>query len=827
MQIQTGKTRWLKPISGFITFIIFILLTSCHSFTVNPSGSFGFSLEEFNFSFQFPNDKTTIEYADNMLNGIYTVHAYLPAVNFKEGINWDIVTTESPSTFQLYLQSLNPVVFLTKAYALTGKTQYLTKAQEIFHSWLEYIDKDISEKNNMVWYDHGTALRAENIIYYALFLTKANLMTPNEYKTIRSILQEHATKLMSDSFYTQKHNHGIFQDKALIYTAYFLSTPEKETQLQKAKSRLSKQFNHAFNPEFVHVENSSRYHIRVLELFRTISDFLLVFNDTYGLKLTEGMDASFEFLAYLTKPNGAFPLTGDTFSNLQEGDNQQYLKSTEEYTNQHYVYARTGGQKGIKPAKNSAYYPVSGYYISHNSWDKNKYTESTWMMFKSGYSSGVHKHADDNSFILYSKGYDIFVDTGMYNYTYGNKYRDYFISSNAHNTLVVDHKTYSPTESNKHKVGIYGFTKTDSYESVSGYNDMYEGVSIDRQFINLGDGIMIRDNMASDSIHTYSQLFHCGQSMKLISQKENMLLFQIANSPYYVRVQDLTRKADIDVVHGDFADSQYGYISKQQNQINAIDTIVMEQTASNTEFLTLVTIEDEQGRITDLLNYNYNPDKKTFELTRKEGEQPSIIEFQNKERATLDNVQVQFNKNTLSITNNAQDESFRYAYYVMKESNRQAVYKSRYSSNNTFHLDLQKDAKLDQKENYLIRGYIRDNTGRRLFKNIDIMSFDKELQSWVSIKDHGSSINLIHEGHEYTKISERKYEFKVNIKYDLDYRIKWYIYKNSTYYDIKGTENNNTITYSFPEPGAYTLIYKIFSSDKDMLMYNFPQLEIQ
>ncbi len=51
---------------------------------------------------------------------------------------------------------------------------------------------------------------------------------------------------------------------------------------------------------------------------------------------------------------------------------------------------------------------------------------ATWTMFKAGYLSKTHKHADDLSFMLYSKGYDIFVDPGWYNYISGSKYKDYF-----------------------------------------------------------------------------------------------------------------------------------------------------------------------------------------------------------------------------------------------------------------------------------------------------------------------------------------------------------------------------------------------------------------
>lgn len=136
------------------------------------------------------------------------------------------------------------------------------------------------------------------------------------------------------------------------------------------------------------------------------------------------------------------------------------------------------------------------------------------MMFKSGYVSKTHKHADDNSFMLYSKGYDIFVDPGWYNYMTGNFYRDYFVSSNAHNTVIVDGKTYSPTAENSSKVGIYEYEQNENYDYVSGYNEMYNDVSFDRHFYNLGDAIIVYDNIESASEHIYSQLLHASEKCR-------------------------------------------------------------------------------------------------------------------------------------------------------------------------------------------------------------------------------------------------------------------------------------------------------------------------
>ena len=84
---------------------------------------------------------------------------------------------------------------------------------------------------------------------------------------------------------------------------------------------------------------------------------------------------------------------------------------------------------------------------------------------ESGYLSSTHKHADDLSFVLYTKGHDIFIDPGMFNYMTGNEVHDYLISALAHNTVTVDELTYSVSMSNSSKVGLYEYKKEDGYET--------------------------------------------------------------------------------------------------------------------------------------------------------------------------------------------------------------------------------------------------------------------------------------------------------------------------------------------------------------------------
>ena len=127
--------------------------------------------------FRVPSDELTIAIADSILDhkmivnyesvNLETMEPVLPYESF-DNFDWDVQFTESPNTFQLYLQCLNPLIYLTKAYQLTSDAAYIDCATEMIQSWIDYEQTRGNSKNPFVWYDHGTALRAENLIYFIL-----------------------------------------------------------------------------------------------------------------------------------------------------------------------------------------------------------------------------------------------------------------------------------------------------------------------------------------------------------------------------------------------------------------------------------------------------------------------------------------------------------------------------------------------------------------------------------------------------------------------------------------------------------------------------------
>jgi len=479
---KTGKQKGLIKIICLL--ITFFILVPGFGGCGKPTGITG-SDETLNLYAPLSISKSSPEqcltYADRIMEGYLVVEddLYDEAVAFDvKNLDWDMQVTSSPNTFLLWLHTLNPVYYLSNAYVQTGNSKYMDLAGEILDSWIQY-DETSENKNRYIWYDHTVAVRTENLIYYAL-VCKNHTGKPNE--KVESLIQVHADWLSQEENYVIDHNHGIFEDGALIKCGYYLGIRD---YIDIGKERLDKQLKYAFPNKAVHIENSMGYHIGLIEYLRQISAFLSSVGDDYSETTKEYFTGAIEFLIYAYQPDLSLPSIGDTYGGENTGKNEIY-----DYGNSFLRYIASKGKDGIKPEDKTKIFKNDGYVFIRENWDADSFTDSTWLMFKSGYNSTTHKHNDDLSIALYSKGYDIFIDPGMYNYMVGNYIHDYLNSSFAHNTIIVDDKSYPIAKNISEKAGILDYKITDQYTYIKGYNNLYETVMIDRSVIYINKNTM-------------------------------------------------------------------------------------------------------------------------------------------------------------------------------------------------------------------------------------------------------------------------------------------------------------------------------------------------
>lgn len=658
------KKRTIRKIVYISCFIAFCLIASIAG--VNYKLRPAIQKDSFFCDFEYV-DGDAVEMTDAILDGNLIVNKDLPMLHYDsaESIDWGILYSDSPNSFQLYLQSLAPIVILSNGYIQTDNKACIELAYHIIKSWDQYRQTD--QDNSFIWYDHGTAMRTESLIYfYIVGYRELNILQKNY---ICNLIRENAEWLYDNDNYYYNHNHGIFEDEALLY-AYYFNDSVIDAWKERAEERLQTQIDYAFNKDGVHVENSPAYQMGVMVLLKDISLLLQAQGNPFSENIEGVLRESTHFMTYVTKPNGICASIGDslTGSATTKKDTSVSLFGDEEY-----LYSATQGEQGVRPAETKAFFD-SGYYIYRKNWDRDDFLNTTWSLFKSGYCSQTHKHADDNSILLYSKGYDLLVDPGYYNYMTGNVYSDYFRSSSAHNTVIVDGKTYSVTSANSTKCGIYDYEEFENYDHIVGFNDEYDGVQWDRHYYNLGDCIIVFDDIVSEESHIYSQLFHLSEHCTLVEYDGSSCLFAIESSGYFVRISQVGAHGINELIKGD-EKSTYGHISKELNQIDSIYTLKNDVEGTNVQYVTIITIEDVDGKIEDLESLDYDSGTNRIVFTRSDSK--VYIPLASRPRFSSDTVNIKKEgDNTFLFENTAELKGCLYCWYVIDADSAKVEYKS-------------------------------------------------------------------------------------------------------------------------------------------------------
>ena len=157
----------------------------------------------------------------------------------------------------------------------------------------------------------------------------------------------------------------------------------------------------------------------------------------------------------------------------------------------------------------------------------------------------------------------------MYGYA-NDAFRAYFLSAKAHNTVVVDDRSYSCSARHTDRVGMQGYRFHTDYDHIRVFNRAYRGVRFQRDFFSADDLTILMDTLKGMWNHTYSQLFHLGEEMEVMLSTDREVVVRVADSGYQVRLRQYGDPVRLEVIHGDTAVPGYGLISRRTNHLDAI-----------------------------------------------------------------------------------------------------------------------------------------------------------------------------------------------------------------------------------------------------------------
>ncbi|MFL7809832.1 MAG: heparinase II/III family protein [Anaerolineae bacterium] len=226
--------------------------------------------------------------------------------------------------------------------------------------------------------------------------------------------------------------------------------------------RVVHEVRYQFDHYGVHMERTPVYHLvaagAFLQAYR-----LAVLNEIpvppYMLPI---LVKSAEYLMQLVKPDLTLPMIGDADRNalrerrsdpsLYEGMNlttdprdlnelRAFFGTVADLAGREDLrYLATCRQEGEPPAEKDYTLPDPGFHVLRSGWEEDdSYVLVTGTQLERG-ESAAHSHHDAAHLELQVEGEDVLIDTGRFIYSNSTwrEWRDYFRSSQAHNTVSVD-----------------------------------------------------------------------------------------------------------------------------------------------------------------------------------------------------------------------------------------------------------------------------------------------------------------------------------------------------------------------------------------------------
>ncbi|GAB3526631.1 heparinase II/III domain-containing protein [Arthrobacter monumenti] len=468
----------------------------------------------------FANNQAARERATKYLNDRLICSSVYPDVPFNDGAAWKGPRSRSHGR---YLHGLLFLVDWTGTTLADTRTTELAgrEAVEVVAKWAQMHRGD-RNSTGMAYHDETTAQRLISLI--SLKYALATNGFSGSVEPVETLMEETASLLSDDEFHSPGNNHGMYQDLALLYYSVIADTKRElkgERYFKLAMRRLRDYFSTCFTSEGVHIENTPTYHLlvtRQVENVRRIADRAGHEDATIYADLIANAE---RYATHILMPNGVFPPLSDT-QQLDIGRSS----ATKFFTSPEFAYASSRGQNGVAPKDRMLILPESGYAIYRSQWGA---ANSTFALFTAAYNSNYHKHSDDLSLFIRSKGIDLLTEAGPFGYDYQDPLTKYAYSQYGHNSLVVDGRSLPRTDSRKDRVTLKTVEQRGDGFIVVGTNGRYDDVVHERTvMINDASGLPafeLTDVIKGANDHRYELLWNLGTEVRPVLHGQGFELF--------------------------------------------------------------------------------------------------------------------------------------------------------------------------------------------------------------------------------------------------------------------------------------------------------------
>ncbi len=445
---------------------------------------------------RFPAERdAVIAIAEKAIAGKFDLLGYTD-LDFGKPVNWHLDPRTGDRAPLLHWSQIDPVtpigqgdlkvfweinrtahfVTLGQAYWLTSDDCYAAEFAAQVSSWIAANPAGMG----IGWAASlDVALRAIQWLWALHLCAASPALTQDFVARLVSSLVEHGRHIEKYlSYYFSPNTHLTGEALGLFYLGVALPELRRAAGWRKLGLRiLLEQLPRHVRDDGVYFEQSSYYHRYTADFYAHL--FALIRAGEMALPredermLWQRLESLFEYLMWIGRPDGSWPLVGDDdggrlikFNPLRERDARNAPNSgdfRDTLAVGAAIYKRGDwkrmagdapaemlwllGPEGLEcydrlrpetPPETSRAFPVSGYFVMRDGWERN----SSFALIDCGrhgseMGSG-HAHSDALSLELALRGATWLLDPATYVYGSDPETRDSFRSTSAHNTAIVD-----------------------------------------------------------------------------------------------------------------------------------------------------------------------------------------------------------------------------------------------------------------------------------------------------------------------------------------------------------------------------------------------------
>jgi hypothetical protein len=418
--------------------------------------------------------------------------------------------TDLDVTWELF-QALHWVQQLIEAHAITGDADYLRCARELADRWTA--ECAYTERADHVWERHVTGLRAIVLCRLWVAYREAEPEGSPFAARLLAAIARHGEKLAPPHRYQPDHNHGLAQAYGLFAIGVlFPALPKAAGWMELGRSRLEAQMQDNVSCDGLHREHSPYYQFFVFQQLYHAYRLGEACGVSFSSAYVERLDRMFAASAHLVKPNGALPTLGDTWRTAPILLEASDIADWPGHSAQEYLWSLSRGREGNAPAATSVLWEDGGLAVLRSGWGRTeRWEDERALAVRLTTFDTAHIHRDLLSFELYGYGDDLIVDSGG-PYIYGHPVRlKYFLSTAAHNTVLVDEENQETGAAR-----VVHWSTARGVDVLVAEHETIRGVTHRRAMLFVrGAYLVVVDRLTGRRPHRYSQLFHLNPALEV------------------------------------------------------------------------------------------------------------------------------------------------------------------------------------------------------------------------------------------------------------------------------------------------------------------------